>query len=237
MNNDNPASRLYEILKTAKGIPGDQYQRNVWKSALKMEQCTDSQLFAQLGKLMALPEQINLWLTEKFPTKDWVEWKSAVDSTFSKIHLNSQWASTVSNLNDRALTELDMISTLYEKLEGMNTISNEDIEAYIEKINALKAEVLGSKMSLGMKKTFLRYLNKILDALESYHITGADPIMEAAESAIGHIAVDPEYRDAMKQSEAGEQLVNFLGSVIDAVASVHGLPPVIIPFLKLIKPD
>ncbi|MRT06976.1 hypothetical protein GJV05_03010 [Pantoea agglomerans] len=235
MNTDNPASRLHKILMIAKAQRNDHPHKVVWRHALDLGNCSDSKLYAQLGKVLALPEEIDLWLEENYPHKNWGAWKSAVESAFSQIHLNGQWASSANHLNDRAMTELDMISTLYEIQGGLKPVSKEDINKFIAKINEIKVEVCDSDMSVDMKKNFLKYLNKILDALESYHITGVVPIMEAVESAIGHTAVDPEYRESLKKSGTGEEIVKFLVSVIDAVASVQGLPPVATPFFQLIN--
>lgn len=236
MNSDNPASRLYEILKVAKSLNTHSSQREVWQEALFMTNCTDSQLLAQLGKVMALPEEIHLWLEETFPTKKWITWKESLDNAFASIYLNGKWELSANHINDRALTELDIISTLYGTAGGIKSISNEEIDKFTDKIQEIKEEVIGSSMPVEMKKTFLRYLNKILGALESYHITGAIPIMEAVESAMGHVVVDSNYADSLKKTGAGEQLITFLGSLIDAVASVQGLPPMATPLLQFIKP-
>lgn len=235
MNSDNPASRLYEILSVAKQSSTHLSQRDVWQQALYMKNCTDSQLLAQLGKVMALPEEIHHWLEETFPTKTWVTWKESVDKAFSYIYLNGRWELSATHINDRALTELDIISTLYETAGGIKSIPNEDINSFKDKIHEIKKEITDSSIPNEMKKTFLKYLNKILGALESYHITGAMPIMEAVESAMGHVVVDSNYADSLKQTGTGEQLVSFLGSLIDAVASVQGLPPMATPLLQLIK--
>lgn len=235
MNSDNPASRLHAILRSAINTTPGQNQRAVWRHALNIENGSDSKLYAQLGKVMALPEEISKWLIENLPNKKWETWRTAVNKAFAQIHLNGQWASVGNHLDERAMTELDMISTLYENMGGLKSITNEEISALIDRVNEIKAQVLGSGMPEEMKLTFLKYLNKILDALESYHITGAAPIMEAVESAMGHIVVDPEYKDALRETGTGEQLVNFLGSLVDAVASVQGLPPMATPFLQLIR--
>lgn len=235
MNSDNPASRLYEILKAAKSLGANYSQRDVWQEALKMRNCHDSLLMAQLGKVMALPEEIHNWLGERFPHKKWLTWKSSVDDAFSNIYLNGKWELAVRYIDDRALTELDIISTLFETAGGMKTFSDEELRTFESTIYELKEDVFSSDMPIDLKKTFLKYLNKILNALESYYITGATPIMEAVESAMGHAVVDSEYADALKQTGTGEQLITFLGSLIDAVASVQGLPPVTTPFLQLIR--
>ncbi|MGC8342255.1 hypothetical protein [Pantoea ananatis] len=236
MNKDNPASRLYEILKAAKSKSVLATQREVWKKSLNMEDCTDSQLYAQLGKVMALPEEINIWLLETFPTKSWVTWRSSVEAAFSNINLNGKWEMSASHLNDRALTELDLISILFETNGGLEAISDEELSAFAAQIFEIKKELLHSKLPTEMQKTFLKYLNKILDALESYHITGAIPIMEAVESAMGHVIIDSDYADSLKQTGTGEKLITFLCSIVDAVISVQGLPPVATPFHQLMKP-
>lgn len=235
MTSDNPASRLYEILKFAKGIAIHASQREVWKQTLDMNNCSDSQLLAQLGKVMALPEEIHYWLEEKFPTKQWTTWKNSIDTAFSNIYLNGKWELAANHINDRAMTELDIISTLYETAGAVKPISQQQLDSFTKKISDLKKEITNSNMPLQMKKTFLKYLNKILEALESYYITGSEPIMEAVEAAMGHVVVDSDYADSLRKTGTGEQLVSFLGSLIDAVASVQGLPPMATPFLQLIK--
>ncbi|MGP6463292.1 hypothetical protein [Pantoea agglomerans] len=235
MTSDNPASRLYEILTLARNVPANESQREAWRQALHMNNCTDSQLLAQLGKVFALPEEIGCWLDEKFPRKQWTTWRTSVDTGFSHTYLDGSWDMVRSHINERAMTELDLISTLYETSEAVEPISQEELDSFTNKINEIKREIIDSDLSLQMKKTFLKYLNKILNALESYYITGSEPIIDAVEAAMGHVVVDSAYADSLKQTGTGEKLVSFLGSLIDAVASVQGLPPMATPFLQLIK--
>lgn len=237
MTSDNPASRLYNILTIATQLSPKQAQREVWMYVLNMNNCTDSQLLAQLGKVMALPEEISSWLKEKFPAKKWTTWKINIDAAFSNTYLNGSWDMANSHITDRTMTELDLISTLYETSGAVKPISQEEIESFTKKVNEIKNEVISSDIPTEMKKTFLNYLNKILHALESYYITGSEPIMEAVEAAMGHVVVDSDYAESLKKTGTGEQLVNFLGSLIDAVASVQGLPPMASPFLQLIKSE
>lgn len=54
----------------------------------------------QIGKVIALPEEIHLWLREKFPGKNWVDWKVAFDKAFSNTNLKGQWAEIDNPITD-----------------------------------------------------------------------------------------------------------------------------------------
>ncbi|KHJ69301.1 hypothetical protein QU24_04495 [Pantoea rodasii] len=201
---------------------------------LNMQGAPDHHLYKGIAGLLSLPDEIHNILNQHFPHRRWTHWLEKVNACFSKINLNAQWASAIDTVDDRALTELEMISTVLEAKGQIALIDQDEMDVFREKINALKSDVISAELSSGIKQSILHYLNKILAAIESYQITGVEPIMEAMESAIGRAALNEDYRDALRETGVGKKLGEIISLVANAVTIAQGIPFVATPLLTLL---
>lgn len=235
MKIDNPAARLHLFLvSTNTSEYRQQLTRNVMQTHLNMPGAPDQHLYRGIAGLLGLPDQIDNILHEHFAGRRWIHWLGKVNECFSKINLSSQWSQTISSIDDRALTELEMISTLFETKGQITLLDQAEMDVFREKINALKNDVITTDVSAEMRTTLLYYLNKILGAIESYQITGVEPIMEAIESTIGRAAINEEYRSALKETGIGKKLGEIVSLVANTVTIAQGIPFAATPLLTLL---
>lgn len=235
MKIDNPAARLHLFLvKTHTSENRQKLTREVMQTHLNMPGASDQHLYRGIAGLLSLPDQIHDILHEHFAGRQWTHWLGKVNECFSKINLSSQWSMTISVIDDRALTELEMIATLFETKGQITLLDQVEMDVFREKINALKNDVITTNVSAEMRTTLLHYLNKILGAIESYQITGVEPIMDAIESTIGRAAINEEYRNALTETGIGKKLGEIVSLVANAVTIAQGIPFVATPLLTLL---
>jgi len=237
MKLDNPAERLHTLLLAGKSIHKNTEARVAWRSLLNLnENEIEYVLILRIGSVMALPSQVMEIMSNNFTSDRWKtsHWLKVMETAFSKNNLNSNWSNFIDLIDDRTLTELGMLSTIIETKGHVETIDRETLENFKSQINSIKNEVINNEsIDENLKKTIAKYLKKIIDAIDNYQISGVEPIMEAIEAAIGHTAIDEDYRNALKSEGLGKKLGDVLGAIANSITIAEGLAPLGVTILKL----
>lgn len=226
---DNPAQRLLDILETGKKHPDSQNCRKVWIELLHAEENNEQHLLSRLAKVMELPGRILQVRTDHFSTLRGKSnhWKSCVDRAFVSQSLNSNWQSFNQHIDPRTISELSMLSDLFETRGAHAAIEASETEALLTKIIELRGEIRSSELSSTMKTMLLRQLSQLQEALESYSISGIEPVMDAVQSTLGLAVIDPEYKEEIKsgsESQFGDRISSLLGDIANVVTVAGALP-------------
>ncbi|MBN3115893.1 hypothetical protein H4F46_13430 [Pectobacterium brasiliense] len=245
MKIDNPVKRLINVLNLGKEI----YEKNqsesphkvitcrrAWRMILNLDAEPDYVLFYRIGEVMALPYKMKNILMDNFDSDYWKSnhWEFQINEAFKNNDLNSSWNGFITKIDDRTITELKMMCLLIETKGHINDIDSEKLSEFKVNIENIKNEVINSNISKSLKDVFVKYLKKIIDAIDGYQISGVEPIMEAVESTLGHAFVDENYKNAIKENEFGSKIVNILSSIANAVTIAEGLPAIGATFLALL---
>ncbi|MEG6138932.1 hypothetical protein [Enterobacter kobei] len=78
-----------------------------------------------------------------------------------------------------------------------------------------------------MKTLLLKQLSQILEALESYRISGVEPVMDAVQSTLGLAVLHPEYRNEISKgtgSQFGEKMSALLTDTASVVTIAGAMP-------------
>jgi len=218
---DNPAQRLLDLLEQGNNHQRTDKCRAVWQHILQVEGRAEQHLLTRLAHAMALPGRIIQVRDDNFSTLRGksVHWKRCVDKAFVSQSLNSTWSSFQDNIDDRTLTELGMLSDLFETRGAHAGIAAEEIEVLLERIAPLGREIRESGLSATMKTLLLKQLSLLQDALESYSISGVEPVMDAVQSTLGLAVLHPEYQNEISKG-AGSQFGEKISALLIDTASV-----------------
>ncbi|EHW2068277.1 hypothetical protein ACLKUG_004833 [Salmonella enterica subsp. enterica serovar Havana] len=226
---DNPAQRLLDLLEQ-----GNEYQRTdncrkVWQKILQVEGMEEHHLLTRLACAIALTGRIIQVREDNFSTLRGKSnhWKSHVDKAFVSQSLNDGWYTFQDNIDDRTLTELGMLSDLFETRGAHAGIAADEIDALLERITQLRSEIRESELSSTMKTKLLKQLSQIQEALESYSISGVEPVMDAVQSTLGLAVLHPEYRSEISKgtnSKFGDKISDLLSDVANVVTVAGALP-------------
>ncbi|MDY4348902.1 hypothetical protein [Pectobacterium brasiliense] len=236
MKIDNAASRLHNfLLQSQHGSNSLKDTRQILRQYLNMPNAPDHELYKGLSGLLELPSKVQKELKTNFPDYELTYWLERVSRAFSQINLNSSWNGVISVIDERTLTELSTLSVLFKTKGDIALIDQSEMNVFREKINELKEDLITAGLPANMCNTILQYLNKVLSAIESYQITGVEPIMEAMESIIGRAALNDNYRKALADSGIGKKIGDIIGLVANAVTIAQGIPFVATPLLTLLE--
>ncbi|EDI4631237.1 hypothetical protein NQ468_001264 [Salmonella enterica] len=228
---DNPAQRLLDLLEQ-----GNEYQRTdncrkVWQKILQVEGMGEGLLLTRLAHAMALPGRIIQVREDNFSTLRGKSkhWKNCVDKAFVSQSLNDGWHTFRDNIDDRTLTELGMLSDLFETRGAHAGIAADEIDTLLERITHLRNEIRESGLSSMMKTLLLKQLAQLQEALESYSISGVEPVMDAVQSALGLAVLHPEYRNEISKgtgSQFGEKISALLTDTASVVTIAGAMPAI-----------
>lgn len=226
---DNPAQRLLDLLEQGKNYKREDNCRVVWQQILQVEGMEEQHLLTRLAFAMALPGRIIQVREDNFSSLRGKSshWKNHVDKAFVSQSLNSPWSTFQDHIDDRTLTELGMLSDLFETRGAHAGIEAEEIDALLERITQLRSEIRESGLSATMKTLLLKQIAQIQEALESYSISGVEPVMDAVQSTLGLAVLHPEYRHEISKgtgSQFGEKISALLTDTASVVTIAGAMP-------------
>ena len=136
MKIDNPAQRLLDLLEQGKQYQKADNCRKVWQQILQVEGMEEHHLLTRLAYAMALPGRIIQVREDNFSTLRGKSnhWKSRIDTAFVSQILNSDWNTFWNSIDDRTLTELGMLSDLFETRGAHAVIAADGIDSLLERI-------------------------------------------------------------------------------------------------------
>lgn len=225
MKYDNPAARLLSIIEIGRSIPPNQICREAWQQLLNVQD-NNALLMSRLGKVMELPGLAINQIKEMYPEQGdtWSHWSSQVNTGFMSQNLNATWSTFIGNIDTHTITYLRMSASLLEAKSNTNTISDADLQEIITKIKSLCDDIIESDMNDDIKKYLLRYIGKLVIALDEYKITGAISLLESIETTIGHAHIHPQYKSFLTDTELGKRILDTLGSMANVVTVAVGIP-------------
>lgn len=226
---DNPAQRLLDILEEGQRRSANANCRVVWTEVLEAKGQNEQILITRLAKVMELPARISQVLEDHFPNTRWksTHWKSQIENAFISQELNGIWNKFKSNIDSMTLSELGLLSEMFETRGAHGGIAAEEIESLLARIIELRGEIRSAELPLTMKTMLLRQLFQIQEALESYSISGIEPVMDAVQSTLGLAVIDPEYKQEIKAgsgSQFGDRISSLLGDVANVVTVASAMP-------------
>lgn len=235
---DNPAQRLLDILERGRAHPTHQNCRDVWCKLLEVRKDDEQLLLLRLAKALELSGRIIQVRENHFSSLrgNSSHWKGCVEKAFISQSLNSTWQSFIQHIYVHTLNELAMLSDLFESRGAHSTMDDEEIEALIGRIAELRAEIRTSELSAEMKTLLLKQLAQIQEALESYSISGIEPVMDAVQSTLGLAVIDSEYKQEIKSgsgSQFGDRISSLLGDVANVVPWPVHYPRFLLQFSQL----
>lgn len=226
MHSDNPAARLLKILEEGKNIPSATNCRSSWQNILNVSQEEPALLMSRLGKVMKLPDLIIREIKDNYPNQanSHSHWSAKVNTAFMQQNLNGTWKEFIAHIDAHTISYLSMSADLLDMKASTQLMNDEEIKNIRVKIDELLNEAIDLTLDPDFKLYIVRYLNKIITAIDEYQISGAIPISEAIEGAFGHAFVDENYRSNMSETEFGSKVVSVLGAVAAVVTIAVGLP-------------
>lgn len=229
LSSDNPAARLLKILQEGRELEKNITCRKAWSILLKVEETDSALLISRLGLVMGLLEEIQRNVESESPEqmngcKDLIH---NVSSAFAQQNLNGQWPHFIDKVHPNSINILQAFASLLGQINNTQLIDNSELSKIRKQVDKLLMKIIDdSSLDKDFKKYISYYLQKIIAAIDEYHICGAKPILEAMECTVGHAYVDEKYKNGLINTFVGEELKDILNFMAVVVTLALGLPEV-----------
>lgn len=143
------------------------------------------------------------------------------------MQLDGLWSNFYSHIDKHTLSELAMLSFVFEERGEHAVIEPEEITALLQRAAALREELRLSDLPPAMKLMLLKQMTQLLEALEAYSISGVEPVMDAVQSALGLAVLNENYRREIGKdmgSVFGDKISDLLSDVANVVTVAGALP-------------
>lgn len=237
MHTDNPAGRLLHILQEGKKKQTSLACKAIWAELLDVKPDNLALLMSRLGKVMELPEQIINQIKIHYPNQNNTHkhWSAKVNTAFAQQNLNGKWSEFINHIDSHTIDYLSMSVDLLDVKEKTKILSDKELTEIHKKISDLVTEILKMELDENFKKYVLKFLRKVLTAIEEYKISGASPILEAMESTLGHAFIDENYRNNLSGTPVGSKIITALSAIASIVTIAVGLPQLSDTFSLLLE--
>ncbi|NOH82070.1 hypothetical protein F0231_20335 [Vibrio sp. RE86] len=222
MTNDNAAARLHAILERGKKLNENSSAKNAWMYVFNLSSDTpnyESILMSKLGQVMLLPHETRSLIEQYYPQQ-----AQSLDHTilqiqkgFTNQNLSSSWKTFIQHIDDHCISTLSMSAALLDNKLETKLIDNETLGDFKERVQELFDETITSSLGTEFKKFITHYLQKIINAINDYLISGALPILDAIHSTLGHAVLDPKFKQDLVETESGNKISNMLGDLANIV--------------------
>lgn len=227
MNFDNPAYRLLSILKAGRKIPVETKCRKAWAELLDIDE-NSPELYARLGKIMEIPSQIISELRLAYPEEPdgFDHCYNQLQNAFSGNELNSKWSSFISHIDVHTITYLELNASRLNNKSKTKAADLEFLKNTRKTLNELIESIIASEIEQDVKIPLCRNLRKLIEAIDEYNISGSVTMFDAIEILIGHGYFDPRYKEVLKNTDIGKNIVTLLGTFADMLAITQGIPQI-----------
>lgn len=231
---DNPATRLLNILNKFKVMPtsisAEEALRRIFDYPLGTSQ-TD--ILLSIGKLHNLIVEIHTYFKVHDP--EYLETCEYFAHTLSNFlylagsNLNSPCSTIMHYLDTHTMMHLKsterIINALMvkEQLSYIKKIDDVSLQEINDSVRELYEEVFKSEdITSEIKSSILKYLSRLIEAIDQYHITGTEAIITALETTVGHMFFNPEYRQYMTETPTGKSILSKMGEIGEKVTCAVG---------------
>ena len=197
MAGNNPAGRLYDLLKSAKDLPDNHPTLDAWGKILfeKGANKKTSVVLARIGMVMRLPAE-TLEVLEEVPGIDaalHLGWVPAVEDAFCRMRLDATINHFTHRIDDATLVRLHAADHALSQYSPEPSLTPDHLTRLNTKIDELREEIeTGDGLPREVRTFLLEQLLGIQLAVETYRIRGARGLRDAVNRAVGALTTEEQ---------------------------------------------
>ena len=160
---NNPAGRLYEILRQAKSRGDDVKVRQVWAQVLDEDEKDDSAITKKVIEVYQLGEEVKslIKMNDGVNTELYLSSFPQIERAIFPLNLNTTWKAQKQQLNDGVMTRLQFCSELLSSIYTEEQLEKEDLEKVSNLIEELFESVWDSSLEDGVRLDLLEEIERL----------------------------------------------------------------------------
>jgi len=215
---NNPASRLHDILKRCRTMQKERGKPMmvVWRQILGVApDLEETMVMTLVGKIFLLPSQVTTEISQ-FADLDqrlYLGWKQDLAEALKKINFNSNFADFYDKLSDSLLLTIEFCAHELSKRRPEKVLDQASLDEIKEQVHSFYDSILAADIPADIRRFLLDHTYELIDAIDSYIITGAIPLQRALDSTIGSFLTDQETAKQIKNEEISKRFWEIMNKV------------------------
>lgn len=189
MNNhtNNPAGRLFLVLKKAQKIENRKKVRQGWAEIFETEPNNTSEILRKLGEVNKLPATIRDHVTSLNGVNHELHLKklNVVEKALSNINFNSSWQGIKKQLDEATVLSIEHCSDLLSQHSSEKALEKKDLDKLKQRVQDFKNELSEYEIDHQLSSLIYNKVNDIERAIFDYELKGTASIKKEVESAFG----------------------------------------------------
>ncbi|ONH52830.1 hypothetical protein SAMN04490182_4534 [Pseudomonas cedrina] len=238
---NNPVGRLLDYMNAALRIKGDLVACDAWAALLQCEKDDPLAIAKGLREFSDLVDTCETALREHVtgdPSLYLAPLKN-VRAMVSKFTFNQAWQACRNHIDAGTMQGLSFgHQNLSNSYPTADTQVQQDILAFVEKLEGLLKECLASDLSEELKALFVRHLEAIRASLLIYLAGGPDKIQEASDQAVGAFVKSlPSVESSSAEGQSlAKKVIEHFSSVNQILAKTHEMVALASPMIEKLLP-
>ena len=232
--NNNPASRLCEILDQIQLLPDSAEMRSIWSHLLRCGPDDTANLLHRLSQVIELIQESK----EKIQQIDSIDHDlylgplGNLEQAFYRVNLDEKLEQFKGRIDVATWTHLKYCADRLSSSSEEDTIGQDLLSELQSDVDDLLEKVLVSDLPDEVKKVLVEVLEDIRSAILEYRIIGVNALRRSLESNIGSLFF---HKDEIVnvESQEGQEVSSKLGEVI---GKLQRLVSVGLKAKKLVQP-
>ena len=188
--NNNPASRLFEIIEHAYTFDDNRHMREVWSTILLCEGTQDtSKILRGLSQIIGLLAECKKQLVQ-IDDLDYALYSEPLDQlaeVFLQVNLDENLGSFKRRLSAGTTTGLKFCADALAKSSLEDVVEEEFLTGLLAEVNELLEEVIRSDLPDQVKKLLLDSLEDIRAAIIDYRVMGVQALQNSLKHNVGSV--------------------------------------------------
>lgn len=221
--NNNPAGRLYNIIRKAQAVAAKEKQPTVmvvWRKTFDSKSVPET--LVSISELMKLQGEIYSDSAKAGHVSAMLWPLGELHSALTAQNFDLPWANVAAYFMRERMNALRVIADSLVKDLPNPEIPEDELERIRESISRIFREVTSSDLEDDLKRFLLEQLSLIDEAVKRYMIDGIEPIRRAAAQVIGSATMNRDYWQRLKNSPHGKAVRGVAARVAVIVLAAPG---------------
>lgn len=233
MEYDNAATRLYKIMsKLANEVKHDHTELSlaVWRRFFSSYNTTnDLEIYGLVAKVILLPNEA---LQELKDQPDAIYAASAtaihnIGNALAHMQIMGPVNLFCNRFDNADLNSLLLSSAIIGNTNKIKFLQESELTQLRSQFQRLEQELQSADIDKHLKVLLLGYVRQILQAIDTYELTGIKPLVNSVEAAYGHVVIDEQYRDFLRENSVGQTFANSLQTACTVISTIADAPQAI----------
>lgn len=220
INEDNPAGRLYSILREVELQNEQEQTRKAWATVFGVPQYNELEILRGLISMQALVDETETLISsnEQLNSQLFLKSFSQLKKAVSAQNLASPWRTYKEGLTVEAMTRLEFCAEVLGKTHKEDLLTSKEIDEVKKALNDAIEFVEQSGIEYELKIFILSKFELVRRGIFDYKISGASALRNVVEAIIGSTVTDSAKYEEVK--DKNQDVLKRLGGLLDKIDSL-----------------